>query len=72
MTDIDGALSRLSECRKNAAIASGVCGNSFETSLNDIGTPAVFSVFLEVAGGRMVAVRVPIDLRLVALDTEEI
>jgi hypothetical protein len=72
MADIDGVLSRTSECRKDAAITTGICSNSFDTSVNDGGTPALLGVFLEVAGRGSVAVGVTVDLRLVALHPEEI
>jgi hypothetical protein len=68
MADIDGVLSRTSECHKDAAHLQ----QPLDTSVNDSRTPALFGVFLEVAGGTTAAVGVTIDLRLVILDTKEV
>jgi hypothetical protein len=53
-------------------LPSGIRSNPFDTSINNVGTPAVFGVFLEVAVRRAVAMRVTIDLRLVAFHAEVI
>jgi hypothetical protein len=51
MADVDRAFSRTRKCCKDTSIVPGISSNPFDTSFNNIGAPALFGVFLEVAGG---------------------